>query len=171
MQQLAIWLVKNIGWLRSQLVRRGRTREEAEDLIQEAYLRVHEYCEHGGEAREPEKVLVRTVMRLSMNERRDSHRHLYVNRSPEQLSYIDPTPPAEEVLVAQEALHRTMRILESLEPRSREALLLHRMDGLTYTQIAKQLGVSISAVEKHIAWAMAVLMDAAAQENRKGGPS
>jgi RNA polymerase sigma-70 factor (ECF subfamily) len=72
---------------------------------------------------------------------------------------IDPRPPTDEALTAQETLLHVTRLLDSIEPRSREAFLLHRVDGLTYTQIARQLGVSVSSIEKHIAWAMAVLMD------------
>lgn len=159
MQILADWLRSNLRWLTRQLMLYGRTREEAEDLIQDAYLRVHQYCERGNEAREPGKVLVRTVMRLSMNHVRDSHDRLHVGQPVEELMLIDPRPPTEEVLTAQQTLSRVIRLLDSIEPRSREAFLLHRVDGLTYIQIARQLGVSVSSVEKHIAWAMAVLID------------
>lgn len=159
MEILAVWLRSNLRWLTRQLMHYGRTREEAEDLIQEAYLRVHQYCERGNEAREPEKVLVRTAMRLSMNHARDSHDRLHVAQSVEELALIDPRPPTDEALTAQETLMHVTRLLDSIEPRSREAFLLHRVDGLTYTQIARQLGVSVSSIEKHIAWAMAVLMD------------
>lgn len=164
MERLAEWLACNVRWLKSQLARRGRTREEAEDLIQEAYLRVHEYCEHGGEAREPERVLVRTVMRLSMNYERDRRDHLHVRQRVEELALLDPGPAAEDVLAGQLALQRISGLLDSLEPRSRQAFLLHRVDGLTYAQIAKHMGISVSAVEKHIAWAMAVLLDAIGKE-------
>lgn len=159
MQLLALWLRSNLRWLTRQLMLYGRTREEAEDLIQEAYLRVHRYCEQGNDAREPEKVLVRTVMRLSMNQSRDSRVHQYVSQPVEELALIDPRPPTDEALNAQETLQKVIRLLDSIEPRSREAFLLHRVDGLTYVQIARQMGVSVSSVEKHIAWAMAVLMD------------
>jgi len=166
MDRLTRWLTGNIRWLTTQLTRRGRTREQAEDLIQEAYLRVYEYCEKG-QAREPEKVLVRTVMRLSMNEWRDERRHLYLNQSVEDLPLADPAPLPEEVLAAQTQLNRIIQTLQTVEPRTREAFLLNRMDGLSYAQIAKQMGVSVSAIEKHIAWAMAVLLDASGREKRR----
>jgi RNA polymerase sigma-70 factor (ECF subfamily) len=34
---------------------------------------------------------------------------------------------------------------------------MHRLDGLSYAQIARQLGLSISAIEKHMASALAAL--------------
>ncbi len=43
---------------------------------------------------------------------------------------------------------------EDLPPRTRDAFLLNRFEGQTYSQIAKRLGVSVSMVEKHIAEAL-----------------
>src|SRR4051812_22135305 len=103
MDRLTTWVTTNLRWLKGQLAQRGRTREEAEDLIQEAYLRVFEYCEKG-RAREPEKVLVRAVMNLSMNEERNRQRHPQSRERPEDLGLIDPTPPPDEVVAAEQKL-------------------------------------------------------------------
>jgi len=45
-------------------------------------------------------------------------------------------------------------VLAELSPRRREALMLHRFEGLSQAQIAERMGVSISMVEKHIAFAL-----------------
>jgi len=47
--------------------------------------------------------------------------------------------------------------LEKLPPRTREILLMHRLNNLTYSEIASRLGISSSAVEKHIAKAAVFL--------------
>jgi hypothetical protein len=52
MDSLTAWVTANVRWLKDQLRRGGHTRHDAEDLIQEAYLRVFEYCARG-QAREP----------------------------------------------------------------------------------------------------------------------
>ena len=70
------------------LVRQGRTREDAEDLIQQAFLKLQEYCERGGNVRQPEGFLVRTVLRLAINARRDEHRNLYVDTQIEELTHL-----------------------------------------------------------------------------------
>ena len=118
--RLTLWLKSSVRWLTSQLMRGGRGREDAEDLTQEAYLRVHAYCARG-EAREPEKVLVRTVMRLSINERRDKLRRGCVDWSIDALQVIDPSPEPEDVLTAQKVLGQIVKTLQTLEPRTREA--------------------------------------------------
>lgn len=150
--------------MRKLLRRRGRTREEAEDLIQEAFLRMQAYCKQGGEVREPEAFLVRTVLRLSMNAHRHEHRHLYAEETVEDLSVADLGPSPDEVLAAEQCLKGMREALDSVNRRTREVFFMHRLDGLSYEQIAHQLSISVSAVEKHIARAVAVLTE---QRQRK----
>jgi RNA polymerase sigma factor (sigma-70 family) len=151
--------------LRMLLLRRGRTREEAEDLIQDAFLKMQEYCERGGQVRQPEGFLVRTVLRLAANARRDAHRNLYYEEPVENLTLIvDTTPTPDEVLAGDQCLERMRDALDAVSRRTRDVLFMQRLDGLSYAQIAQRLGVSISAVEKHIASALAILADANQQE-------
>jgi RNA polymerase sigma factor (sigma-70 family) len=155
MQRLGQYLRK----MRSVLYRRGRRRDEIEDLMQDAFVRLLEYCERGAEVREPEAVLVRTVLRLSMNHDRDAHHNLYVRESVEDLVLIDPGPAPEEVLAADQCLQEMRRTLDSVGHRTREVFFLHRLHGLSYAQIGQQLDMPVSTVEKHIARAMTVLLE------------
>jgi len=151
--------------LRMLLLRRGRTREEAEDLIQDAFLKMQEYCERGGQVCQPEGFLVRTVLRLAANARRDAHRNLYYEEPVENLTLIvDTTPTPDEVLAADQCLEGMRDALDAVSRRTRDVFFMQRLDGLSYAQIAQRLGVSISAVEKHIASALAILADANQQE-------
>jgi DNA-directed RNA polymerase specialized sigma24 family protein len=42
---------------------------------------------------------------------------------------------------------------------------MHRLDGFSYAQIARQTGLSISSIEKHIASALAILANVTADVN------
>jgi len=53
-----------------------------------------------------------------------------------------------------EALHDPIALL-ALRPKTRLIFLLHRRDGLTYSQIAAEAGISVSGVEKHMMKAIA----------------
>jgi len=53
-----------------------------------------------------------------------------------------------------EALVRIDAMLDGLSAKARSAFLLSRLDGLSYREIAKQLGVSLSSVEKYMASAI-----------------
>jgi RNA polymerase sigma factor (sigma-70 family) len=146
--------------LQRMLVRRGRTREEAEDLIQQAFLKLQEYCDKGGQVRQTEPFLARTVWRLAINARRDEHRNLYVSEKVEELTQIvDTHPTPDEVFTHDECLERMRVALDKLGRRTRTVFLMHRLYGLSYAQIAQNLGLSVSSIEKHIASALAALAD------------
>jgi len=151
--------------LQKLLLRRGRTHADAEDLIQEAFLKMQEYCQKGGEVRKPENFLVRTVLRLSANANRDEHRQLYSEEPVENLTLIlDPKPTPDEVLAGDECLERMRDALDAVGRRTRDIFFMQRIDGFSYAEVATQLGISVSAVEKHVASALAALADVNEQE-------
>jgi len=151
--------------VQSMLLRRGSTHAEAEDLIQEAFLRMQEYCEKGGKIQQPEGFLVRTALRLALNARRDEHRDVYVDQNVEDLTFVlDTNPAPDEVLAAEQCLERMRDALDSVSRRTREVFFMQRLDGLSYAQIAERLGISVSAIEKHMASALAALTRVSDQE-------
>ena len=71
---------------------------------------------------------------------------------------IEPTPKSPHGWrSAEQRLLRIRRSLAVLSERTQQAFFLHRLEGFSYAEIAQRLGVSVSAVEKHIANAVAVL--------------
>lgn len=63
-------------------------------------------------------------------------------------------PSAEEVLSARQELERLNQVLAGLKPQQRVAFLMHRVDGLSYADIARDLGISESGARKLVARAM-----------------
>jgi RNA polymerase sigma-70 factor (ECF subfamily) len=70
---------------------------------------------------------------------------------------VDLSPSPDEVFAAEQRLLKIRRSLAALSERTQQAFFLHRLEGFSYAEIAQRLGVSVSAVEKHIANAVAVL--------------
>ena len=64
----------------------------------------------------------------------------------------------ERALLATERLRRALEVIDAMPSRRREAFLLHRIDGLSYLEIARAMGVSVKAVEKHLSAAMLELI-------------
>lgn len=143
----------------TQLLRkRGRTPEEAEDLVQEAFLRLHAFVREGKEVRESEAFLVRTVLNLSVDAHRREHRDLYVREAVEDLPLVDLAPRPEEVLAAEQRLAQMRRVLDTkVSPRTREVYFLHRLEGYTYEEIGDRMHMSSRTVEKHVARAVTAL--------------
>jgi len=146
--------------LRMVLRRRGQSREDAEDLIQEAFLRLHVYCQDN-EVRRQEAFLMRTMLNLAVDRHRHAHHELYVAESPEDLMLADLRPTPDEDLALKQRLLRVGQVLDALAPKTREIFLMHRLEGHGCAQIAQTFGISVSAVEKHIARAVLALMDVA----------
>lgn len=134
------------------LVRRGRSEQDAEDLVQDAWIRL---ASHDAEddIKQPGAFLMRTALNLSV----DAHRmrqsrgeHVAI----EEAVLIDTTPTAEAVLLARERVVRLSDCLARLTEKTRTIFLLHRVEGQTYQEIARQQGIAISTVERHVAKAM-----------------
>ena len=135
--------------IRSALQRRGNTAQDAEDLVQEAWVRLACY-EREQVVAQPEAFMMRTALNLSI----DAHR-ARVTRGDEVLVedvvLLDIEPTAEAVLLGKERLTRLSLGVGRLSETTRSIFLSHRIDGLPYSAIARAHGVSITTVHKHVA--------------------
>jgi len=138
--------------VRAALMRRGRTGHDADDLVQEAWVRLACY-ELGQTVAKPEAFLMRTALNLSI----DRHR-VQVTRGEEvvldEVVLVDSSPSAEVTLLARERNERLLVCIGRLGQKTREIFLAHRFEELTYQEIAQRHQLSISTVEKHIAKAI-----------------
>lgn len=76
------------------------------------------------------------------------------------LAYLpEPEVPSPEArLLILEALHRIDAMLASLPIRTRHIFVLAQIDGLTYQQVADQLGTSLITVKRHMRTAFAACL-------------
>ena len=142
------------GWWRGVLdrvVRGTRGSPAAEDYLHTAFLRLEEY-RRSNEVQNPAGFLVRTAVNIAADEaRRPAARTTDPCPVDELLDIADSEPLADEVFAARTRLERVKAGLAQLSPRTREIFLMHRVEGLKYREIAAELGITVSAVEKHIA--------------------
>jgi len=136
----------------SALMRRGRTSHEAEDILQDAWVKMACYeSEHP--IKQPEAFLMRIALNLSVDAYRMSVSH-GEQVAVEDVVLLDAAPPIDDVVLAKERMARLNICLLRLSPKTRDIFLSYRLEGLTYQEIAARHGLSISAVEKHVARAM-----------------
>jgi RNA polymerase sigma factor (sigma-70 family) len=139
--------------LRRLLRSRGRSIDDSDDLIQEAFLRLQVYCRDNA-VEQTEAFLVRTALNLSIDQHRRETVAAVVPGALDAMQLIDPSPSPDAVCAARERLNHMRAGLEALSPRQREVFLLNRVEGFSFVQIAGRLGVSMSMVEKHAAKAL-----------------
>ncbi len=122
------------------------SRADAEDVLQEAYLRWHRAPV--GEIRSPEAWLVTATTRLCIDRLRMAKeaREVYVGPWLPEPLVEDASPPADtSVDIASSLSIAFLVVLERLAPEERAAFLLHDVFDSDYAEIAQVLGKSEAA--------------------------
>jgi RNA polymerase sigma-70 factor (ECF subfamily) len=118
---------------------------EAEDVVQEALLRVHQVLEAGQDIASPPAYVATITTRLSINELRSARvrREHYVGEwLPEPILTDGRDDPAAHAETADSLSLAMLVLLESLSPEQRAVLLLHDVFGYGYPEITEIVGKS-----------------------------
>jgi RNA polymerase sigma-70 factor (ECF subfamily) len=140
------------------LVARTGDRDEAEDILQDLWLRVRNV--ESGPVSNGRAYLFRIANNLVLDRVRERSRRSARDSAwhgeafgPED-DPADARADAEGQLLAREEAARLASAIGNLPEGARRALRLHKIDGLSHSEVAARLGISRSGVEKHIAVAM-----------------
>ncbi|MET4684294.1 RNA polymerase sigma factor [Brevundimonas faecalis] len=145
------------GPLTQFFLRRTKSAADAEEMVQELFLRLLRRADLlslgnvDGYVFEAAANIARDRGRY--DQARGRGLHVEIN---EVVAESDQ-PDAEQIVAGKQRLKRMLAILNTLPPRAREVVILRRFENLTYPQIADRLGISVSAVEKHMVRAMSAL--------------
>ncbi len=112
---------------------------EAEDVVQEALLRVHQALQAGERIASPRAFVATVTTRLAINELRSARarRESYVGEwLPEPIITDSTEGPAQHAEMADSLSLAMLVLLESLSPEQRAVLLLHDVFDYRYPEIA-----------------------------------
>jgi RNA polymerase sigma-70 factor (TIGR02957 family) len=118
---------------------------EAEDVVQEALLRVHQALDAGEQIASPRAFIATVTTRLAINELRSARarrEHYVGDWLPEPIITDGPDDPARHAETADSLSVAMLVLLESLSPEQRAVLLLHDVFDYGYPQIAAIVGKS-----------------------------
>lgn len=148
--------------LMSFFLRRVEGREAAEDLTQEVFLRIVRRDEPVP-SDNPETFIFRIAANLLRDRARRSLTHRIADHDsldeadapfggagPLARNLVEDRGP-ERVLLSQESLTEVLKALDELGGRTRDIYLLCRVDRMKQRDIAALYGMTVSAVEKHVA--------------------
>lgn len=138
--------------------RRVRNPSEVEDLVQEVFLRLTvrglpERADHASAY----------IFQIAASVLTDRHRRRTVRHADDHVSFDPETDGGVDfdpgrIYAGKQALSAATAALLTMPERTRSIFLLKRLDGLRHQTIAVQLGISVSAVEKHLVKAIEHLM-------------
>ncbi|PZU06889.1 RNA polymerase sigma factor [Sphingomonas sp.] len=152
--------------LQRMLVARLGNQDEAEDVLQELWIKL----QHGtfGPISSPLAYLFKTANNLAIDRRRSD-----LWRNVRETSWVEVQPGADELpsttdaMIARERLAHVEAAIATLPERTARAFRLYRLDGMPQKEIARELGVSLSLVEKLLQQAYRCIHDAG-RENIAG---
>lgn len=130
---------------------------EAQDVAQDAFVRVHEAMSRRT-LEHPQAFLYTTARRLAIDELR--------RRRADPLRHTDATvidavfsnePGVERRVMARQELDDLLQVIGTLPHGCRTVFLLSRIDNLSHKEIAQRLGIAYSTVEKQHARALRLL--------------
>lgn len=121
-------------------------RMQAEDIVQEAYIRL--IAGRGEPIEQPVAYAYRVVRNLALDLIRSRAREQARQISPpDWLLPMELDDPADTFQHGM-ALERLAQALDAMPQASRRALEMHRFGGYTLAQIAEQLGVSVTSAHR-----------------------
>ncbi|TBU94414.1 sigma-70 family RNA polymerase sigma factor [Phytopseudomonas dryadis] len=140
------------GWLLSRLRARLGCAYDAADMAAETFAQVVALPDPQG-IHEPRALLTTIAKRLVFASwrRRDLERAYLEVLAQQPLAH---EPSAEEQAQALEALLAIDTLLAGLSPRGRSAFLYSQLEGLTYAEIGRRLGISAPRVHQYVVKAM-----------------
>lgn len=120
----------------------------AEDIVQEAFMRLHAQFE---EVRQPRPWLYRTVHNLALNHRRDTKKIVALEPAGQEeasaaVEAADPQPLPDEQIARWEGIGLVRLTLGTLDSRSRELVRLKFNEELSYKEISARTGLTIGNV-------------------------
>ncbi len=152
------------GPLTAFFLRRVRDRAEAEDLTQEVFVRILRQSGCIDPTRAKSYVftaaanLLRDRARMAAFRQTQNHGALDdpLDRISDEL--IEDISP-ERVLLGKQTLAEVLAALDALSQRTRDIFVLYRIERMKQHEIAALLGLSQSAVEKHLVKAVSFLTE------------
>jgi RNA polymerase sigma-70 factor (ECF subfamily) len=150
--------LKHAKTLQGLLTRKVRDPQLAADLVQESFLRL---AEQQGRERidNTPAYLYRTAHNLMIDHVRQQQRRKTDSVPHEALeSIVEDSPGLDENAATEQHMRRLRRALADLPPRTQEVFRLNRLEGMTHAEVARALDISDSSVQKHLAKALAYVM-------------
>ena len=122
----------------------GLSADEAQDVVQDAFVSLQQHLAAGGSQENLRSWLFRVAHNRARNCQRSHHRRFSTPLEPEADSFFDEATP-ERAVIEKEKFQRLAKAIRLLTEPERECLLL-RAGGLRYREISEVLGIPTSTV-------------------------
>lgn len=133
-------------------------RDKAENIVQEAYTRLlsNRTNKQSQDDNHQRALFFTTAKNIVIDHYRRSKKFA----EPVEIELIAPTDfEPEAKLASQQQLNLLYTCIDQLPLKTKQTFVLYKFKNLSYQQVADQMGISVSMVEKHLAIAMLACRD------------
>lgn len=149
------------SWLVSWLNKRVQCRLQAEDHAQDTFMRIIT-LNNVNDIQEPRAYLTTIAKGFLFNQwRKSAIEQAYLECIASYPETLMPSPEENAIILS--TLQEIDELLNQLPDKVRKAFLLSQLDGLTYVEIGKQLGVTDRMIKKYMATTMLHLLTLASE--------
>lgn len=125
-------------------------RHDVEDVAQKTYLQLLQHP-NPDEIQNPQAYLFRTASNLAIDSiRRDKTRSKFSDNEINTDDISSAAPSMETIIDSRLKFNKFLSTLEELPVPCRHAFILNRLDGLTHSEVAEQMGISKKTVQRYI---------------------
>ena len=111
---------------------------EAEDAVQEVYLKLWESRDALDSVKLPKAYSIRTLKNVCLDRIRKAQRFSF----PEELPETESDAPQDESIDEKARLNKVLEAVKALPERQREILILRTVEGLSYEEISRRTGTN-----------------------------
>lgn len=135
---------------------------DRDDLIQDVFLRLAQQDDIEQKLSFGPAKIRAYLMVIASNLVRDAHRRSVSRKesfhnSMETVALADQRPSPEKATETRQTLAAIDTVMKTLDPKCRKAFTMSRIQNISYKEIAHQMNVSTSMIEKHIAKALVAI--------------
>jgi RNA polymerase sigma-70 factor (ECF subfamily) len=142
-------IVARYDELKARLARSLGSRDLADEVLQETYLRLHR-SDAVGAIQQPDAYIFRTALNIATDKRREARRRASQAEVLAAIGLQQDAPDLSKEMEARLQVAALKRALAELSPRRRAIFIAARVDGISHEAIAARLGISRTMVQKEL---------------------
>lgn len=133
-----------------------KDRQAAEDIVQEQFMKLWDCRKTIGECISVESYLYVMTKNSTINYMKSHNKTVAIsNDLPADISYADYDKRIDLSLMKS----RLMEVVGMMPPQRRKVFTMCKIDGLSNTEVAKRLGLSVKTVDRHLAIAKSFIKE------------
>jgi RNA polymerase sigma factor (sigma-70 family) len=142
-------IVLRYGEIKTRLMRSLGSRELADEVLHETYLRLHR-ADAVSAIEQPESYIYRVALNIAADRRRETRRRASQAEVLAAIALREPAPDLAQEMEVRFEVEALKGALAELTPRRRAILIAARVDGLSHDVIATRFKISRTMVQKEL---------------------